>query len=165
MDGFLAFLHDYSVPKRYRNIMDAIHVNIPYNLTTNLLSRSNMLSLNKNSGGRMELSNEQKAEELLLSSFRFKSKNKQDDITQHEYYEMVGTTMKVINEKQKLQVFDMDDKNINRKHSICDYDCWVNENKEECNMDPSIGKISQNKKEADFKKEAFQDGMKAKIAT
>lgn len=78
---------------------------------------------------------------------------------------MVGTTLKTINEKQTLQVQDMDDKNVNRKHSICDYDCWVNENKEECNMDVNVGKISQNKKEAEFKKEAFKDQMKAHIAS
>lgn len=109
------------------------------------------------------ITDDRKAELLLLGLQRFKSKIKQDDIIQKDAYIMPGSTLKVIDEIQRFGVFDIDTKNINHKYSICDQDCFVNLNINYCDG-PDKGKISGEKKDAEFKKEAFSDALKLKIS-
>lgn len=143
--------------------MDSIHVNISFNLSANLMNKNTMGLGGGEAKAKQVMKDDEKAELLLLGQYRFKSMSKQVDIIQKDSYIMPGSTIKVINEIQKFGVFDMDDKNINHKFSICDQDCFVNLNMEFCDADK--GKISMNKKEATFKKEAFSDELKIRIKT
>lgn len=98
--------------------MDSIHVNIQFNLSANLMNKNTMGG--SDSKVKEKMKDDEKAELLLLGQYRFKSMSKQVDIIQKDNYIMPGSTLKVINEIQKFGVFDMDDKNINHKFSICD---------------------------------------------